>query len=136
MKALLKISVLAASLAAFVIPSLHAADAGSAPAPADKHPGLGGLLQRRAAIRRQVLHRLKLSDDQKAQLKAGQAKTRDAVKSIRADTSLTPEQKKAKVRETLQTARAEMRGVLTPEQQAKLDQIRQHLRKGKEAPAK
>ena len=132
MKALIKISVLAATLAAFAIPSTYAADAAPAPAPAAKHPGMGPL-QRRAAIRRQVLHRLKLSEDQKAQLKAGQAKTRDAVKAVRADTSLTPEQKKAKVRETLQTARAEMRSVLTPDQQAKLDRIRQHLRKGKAA---
>jgi len=134
MKTFTKITLLAAGFAATVaaLPVLAAADtttgnAASTAAPAGKHPGLRALLHRRA-IRQQVAKRLGLSADQISQLKSTRASTATAIKAIRADTSLTPDQKKAKARETIQAARTQMRGVLTADQQAKLGKIRTFLR--------
>ena len=130
MKTLLKLTLLTAGLAA-VFPLVQAADpapATPAPAPAADHPRLRAQLQRRAAMRQRIAQRLGLSADQIAQLKAARVKTMAAVKTVRADSSLSPEQKRAKVRETVQSARTEMRGVLTPEQQKQLTKIQAHLR--------
>jgi len=49
------------------------------------------------------------------------------VNPIRADASLTPEAKRAKVRELVEASRTEIHGVLTPEQEAKLQRIRRRL---------
>ena len=128
MKTLTKITLLAAGLAA-AVPLFAATDASTtAPSPAN-HPRLHALLQKRAALRGKIAKRLDLSPDQVAQLKAKRAQTAAAVKAVRADSSLTADQKKAKVRETLQAARADLRSVLTADQQSKLDQMRKHLRK-------
>ena len=134
MKILTKITLLAAgfAVAASALPVLAAADASTGNAtttvaPAGKHPGLRALMHRRA-IRQQVAKRLGLSADQVSQLKATRASTATAIKAIRADTSLTPDQKKAKARETIQAARTQMKGVLTADQQAKLGKIRSFLR--------
>ena len=128
MKTLLKFTLLAAGLSA-AFPILHAADpAPTTAAPAADHPHLRALMQRRAAVRQRIAQRLGLSADQRAQLKAARVKTAAALKAVRADTGLTPEQKKTKVRETVQAARTEMRGVLTPEQQKQLNKIQAHLR--------
>lgn len=138
MKTLLKLPLLAAGLfAAAASPFLHAAVTNATPATpaapdataaapgiAAKHPRLHAMLLRRQAVRQRVAKKLGLSADQISQLKAERAKIATTVKGIRADASLTPEQKKAKVRETLQSARTAMRGVLTPEQQAKAKELR------------
>lgn len=123
MKTLTRITLLVAGLAAAALPTVNAADA-TAPAPAARHPRLRAMLALRRAVRQRALKKLGLSADQVTQLKADRAKTATAVKAIRVDSSLTPDQKKAKVRETLQAARTEMRSVLTPDQQAKLQQLR------------
>ena len=131
MKTLLKISLLALGLGTMAFPAVRAAAADDATAPAAKHPRLRALLKHRAMVRARVARELNLTSEQIAQLKADRAKTRDAVKAIRADTSLTPKQKRAKARETLLAARNEMRGVLSAEQLAKLDVLRQQHRAGK-----
>ena len=125
MKTLARIIFVTAG-AAIAIPTTNAADP-AAPVAGGKYPRLHALLVRKA-IRQHIAHRLGLSADQISQLKADRAKTGAAVKAIRADSSLSADQKKAKVRETLQAARTEMRGVLTADQQAKLEKIRAHLR--------
>jgi Spy/CpxP family protein refolding chaperone len=127
MKTLLKLSLLTAGLVA-AFPLLQAADPAPAADSAAQHPRLRALMQRRTAIRHRIAERLGLSADQIAQLKTTRAKTAAAVRAVRADSSLTPEQKKAKVREAMQVARTEMRGVLTPEQQKQWRKMQQHLR--------
>ena len=133
MKTLTKLSLLAAALAASLSfvqaadPVLTVAPATDKPALAGKHPRLHALAQRRV-VRQRIAKRLGLSADQVAQLKTERAKTVAAVRALRADTTLAPEQKKAKVRETLKAARAEMRGVLTPAQQQQFDGLKKHLR--------
>jgi protein CpxP len=137
MKTLTHITLIVAGLATAALPALTAADntpppaaTTTTPAPAAKHPRLRAMLAFRQFIGQRVAKKLGLSSDQIAQLKAGRAQTATAVKAIRADTSLTPDQRKAKVRETVQTARTQMLGVLTPDQQAKLQKLQARWRAG------
>jgi len=74
-----------------------------------------------------IADRIGLAPEQRAKLHEIHLKTAAAVKPIRADATLTPEQRRAKVREIVQASRTEARAVLTPEQQAKLGEIRKHL---------
>ncbi len=139
MKTLAKITLFAVGLAVIALPLLNAADTdATTPAPAGKqthagrHPRMRALMLRKA-VRQRVAQKLNLTDEQKTQLKTTRTNTVAAVKAIRADTSLTPEQKKAKVRETLQTARAGLKNVLTAEQQAKIGKLRRLIRARRQA---
>jgi hypothetical protein len=139
MKTLTKLTLFTAGLAVAALPLINAADTDTtAPAPAGKHALAGKhprlrALMRRKAVRQRIAQKLNLSVDQIAQLKASRASTVAAVKAIRADSSLTPDQKKAKVRETVQAARANMKGVLNADQQAKMGKLRAFLRNGAQA---
>ncbi len=126
MKTFTRLTLLAVGLAA-ALPLVNAAD--TTPTPAPKHARLKAFLAHRQALRHHIAKRLDLSADQISRLKAERAKTAAAVKAIRADTSLTPEQKREKIRTTVMTARTEARGVLTPEQQAKAKHLRERLRR-------
>ena len=143
MKTFLKLSLLAAGLTAASLPLLADATT-SAPAPAApaagkihaRHPRLQRMMQRQKMAMRQIGRRLDLSADQVAKLKASRATTRTALQALKADTTLTPEQKRAKAREILQAARTEARSTLTPEQQKRahrmrdrMQAMRQHRRK-------
>jgi Spy/CpxP family protein refolding chaperone len=74
-----------------------------------------------------LANRLGLTPDQRAQIRDIHTKTVAAVNPIRADASLTPEAKQAKVRELVEASRTEIHVVLTPEQEAKLQRIRRRL---------
>ena len=87
------------------------------------------MLRRRMVAIHRVGRRLNLNSDQVSQLKSFRAQTVDKIKGIRADSSLTTEQKKAQAREALQTARTEMRGVLTEDQKARASKMLQRLRR-------
>ena len=68
---------------------------------------------------------LGLSDAQKAQIKTIMQSAQQQAKAIKADTSLTPEAKKAKMQELGKSARQQSLAVLTPEQREKLKALRQ-----------
>lgn len=125
-----KIAFIALSLAAAGLPA-YSADSDITPsAPRSGHPPrpLLRALAARRAMQARVLKRLDLTAEQKTQLRAQRKATVGALKEIRADQSLTREQKMAKAREVAQSARAQMRSLLTADQQAKLDQMRPRLR--------
>lgn len=84
-------------------------------------------LHRRLAFREQVVKTLGITPAQISQLRADRANTVAAVKSIRTDKSLTPDQRKAKIRAALQAGRAQLQAVLTPDQQAKFAHLRARL---------
>lgn len=130
MKAFTKFLIVSAALAAS-LPVINAADPAPA-APADQtaagKPRPLRNLQQRRALQQQIAKKLHLTTEQRAQFKASRTKTAEALKAIRADTSLSADQKKAKARETLQAARSEMRSVLTPDQLKKWDKLQKHLR--------
>ena len=72
---------------------------------------------------------LHLTADQKIQLKAIRSQSAAAVEAIRADPSLTPDEKRSKVFETMTSARKQIHGVLTAEQEVRLHHIQRQLRK-------
>lgn len=126
----LRLSLAALTLAAVAAPLLAAEQS----APSDRgaeargtRPHLRRFAELRAGERARLAERLGLTAEQQAQLKTKRSSIAETAKAIRQDSSLTPEQKKTKLRETLQSARTEMRSVLTPEQQAKLDQMRRRF---------
>jgi len=66
---------------------------------------------------------LNLTDAQKAQLRPIVTQEIQLVHQLRADTTLTPEQKSTKFRETLTADHAKIDAILTPEQKQKLTEM-------------
>ena len=77
--------------------------------------------------------RLNLTPEQKSKLGPIFESSRQQVQAVRNDSSLTPEQKKAKLSEIRQNTQSQVNGVLTPEQQQQMQQMRQN-RRGKQGP--
>ncbi len=71
-----------------------------------------------------------LSDAQKTQLADLEKQRASALKAVRDDTTLTKDQQRAKVKEIEQSFRDKDKAVLTPEQQAKAEELRKQ-QKGK-----
>jgi periplasmic protein CpxP/Spy len=70
---------------------------------------------------------LNLTDDQKVKVKPILENADTQMKALRQDTSLSPQDRHAKMRDIHENAMSQVRSVLTPEQQAKLDQMqKQH----------
>ena len=68
--------------------------------------------------------KLGLTDDQKEKLKAIFEKNMPKMKELRGDTALSQEDKRAKMQEIRQSEAEEIRALLTPEQQAKMKEMR------------
>jgi len=78
---------------------------------------------------------LNLTDDQKAKLKPILQDQEQQVKAVNNDTSLTEEQKTAKKKALHESFHEQLNAVLTPEQQAKLKQMKHEhegMKKGME----
>jgi Spy/CpxP family protein refolding chaperone len=76
--------------------------------------------------------KLNLTDDQKTKLKPILQDQMDQMKAVREDTSLTPEQKRAKMKSTHTSFNEQINAVLTPEQQVKFKEMQQeHTQKPK-----
>ena len=94
------------------------AQAGGNGAGAGQHRGAGQL--------KKLADYLGLTDDQKAQIKPILQGERQQIKTIRADTTLTPAQKQAKIKDIRNANRQQIMGILTPDQKAKLAALRHH----------
>jgi len=70
---------------------------------------------------------LNLTDEQKAQIKPILQDEVQQLKSVKDDASLSPDQKKAKVAEIRQSHKSQMSSILTPDQQKKLDSIKEQI---------
>ncbi len=70
-----------------------------------------------------IIKELNLTDDQKAQIKTILQNARPQVQGVRQDTTLTPDQKKAKLKEINKSTRQQILALLTPEQKAKLQEL-------------
>jgi len=107
---------------AFSLSSLRAQDA---------TPPKGPSIEARVA---KMKEKLSLTDDQVKSITAIFQDQKAKVDAIRADTSLTKEQKREKVKPILEDTKSKVDAVLTPEQKAKADQIRkEHAAKKKDA---
>jgi Spy/CpxP family protein refolding chaperone len=81
---------------------------------------------------------LSLTADQQSQIRPILDAAHTQMQSIHQDTSLTPAQKFAKVRETMQGVRSQINGILTPAQQQQLAALKEqyhHKRFGEGQPA-
>jgi protein CpxP len=68
---------------------------------------------------------LNLADDQKAKIKPILEDESTQMQNLRKDTSLSPEDRHTKMRDIHQNTATQVRALLTPEQQAKLDSMQQ-----------
>ena len=80
--------------------------------------------QARATLNR-VSSDLNLTSDQKTKLEPILTSEIQLVHNLRADTSMTPEQKQAKFKDQLTSDHAKIDAILTPEQKQKLSQLTQ-----------
>jgi Spy/CpxP family protein refolding chaperone len=69
---------------------------------------------------------LNLTDDQKTKIKPIIEDTDAQAQNLRKDTSLSPQDRHAKMRDLHDKSMTQIRGLLTPDQQAKLDTMKQH----------
>jgi Spy/CpxP family protein refolding chaperone len=69
---------------------------------------------------------LNLTDDQKAKILPILQDTHTQSQSLRKDTSLSLEDRRAKMRELHEKSMTQIRGLLTAEQQAKMDEMKKH----------
>ena len=107
---LLSLGLVAALAVALAPVNLQAA---TAPQTGGKEAGMHGGLQ--AAV-----ESLNLTDDQKAKVKDIFADAKTKRQAVSSDTSLSEEQKKAKMKELHSSTMAKLNEVLTPEQQTEL----------------
>lgn len=71
-----------------------------------------------------AMSRLNLTDAQKAQIKPILKDAREKVKALRADATLTPEQKKTQARAVRKETREKVAALLTPDQREKARALR------------
>jgi len=124
MKSPIKFAIAALALGV-VLPSSRAQDAGTPPPPppAGEHEG------RRAGPRGDQLkfytEKLNLTPDQQAKVKPILEDQKKALEALREDASVDRDAKRAKFQEIDKAHRDQIRALLTPEQQAKLDAIKE-----------
>lgn len=70
-----------------------------------------------------MMNELNLSKDQQAQMKSLHQENKQQREAIKNDASLTPDQKKQKMKELHQSQAGKMNSILTPDQQAKWKQM-------------
>jgi Spy/CpxP family protein refolding chaperone len=78
----------------------------------------------------QGMQALNLTEQQKDQMKPVFESSRQQMRALRQDTSLTPDQRREKIKQIRENQRAQLNTILTPEQQQQLQQMHQHRRRG------
>src|SRR5262245_2025166 len=73
----------------------------------------------------QLATELNLTDDQKTQIKPILQDEFNQLKAVDADASLSPDQKRAKAGDIHRSAKSQISSILTPEQQKKLESMKQ-----------
>lgn len=128
-KVLLSVLTLTAATAA---PLASAQDASARPERPERRERMGP--GPRGDRLKMLSEHLGLTADQKAKLQPIFKAERDALEALRDDQSLTREARRDKMREIVESHAAQIRAVLTPEQQAKLDALREKGPRGEPGP--
>jgi protein CpxP len=81
------------------------------------------------------LANLNLTDDQKAQVKQIHEGARSQAEAVKSDSSLSAEQKEAKIREIHHNSREQMMKILTPEQRKQMHENMRERRESKQQQA-
>ena len=104
----------------------QSSQAGQTSAPPQGQSAMGAHEEMTPDAHLQMLtEKLNLTDDQKAKIKPILENLAQQMKAVRDDASLSPEQKKAKMHAIHESFHDQINSVLTPEQQAKLKQMKQ-----------
>lgn len=85
--------------------------------------------QDRKAKRQQIIDQLELTDDQQTELKKIKEENRNRIKELKADSTLTEDERKIAFKELRTERKEQVNEVLTDEQIAKLKEIKQEHRK-------
>jgi Spy/CpxP family protein refolding chaperone len=94
------------------------------------HMRHGGMMNPQAQLDH-LSQQLNLTDDQKAKILPILQNTDTQAQSVRQDTSLSQQDRREKMRSLHESAMTQVRAVLTPDQQAKLDSLKKsHEGKG------
>lgn len=136
----MKLHYLLPLLAASVALPLVSAQSETPPPPAaengakpPKPPGEHGNREEMAKKRMEEMKKnLGLSDEQVTQIAAIRKEQAPAAKAIKDDASLTPEQKKEKMKELRKTGDDKVATVLTPEQKTKWEEQMAKMKEGRE----
>jgi protein CpxP len=96
----------------------------TAPAPSDNTAAPHKMMHRHNGGFERMAQQLNLTDQQKTQIQGFTQAGRQQALSIKQDTSLTPEQKRDKFRELRASTHQQVLGVLTPDQQQQMKQLR------------
>lgn len=100
--------------------------------PPEKHAGMhhGESAEQQLQM---LSEKLTLTDDQKVKLKPILQEQTQQIKAVHADSSLTPEQKKTKMKSVHESFHEQINAMLTPEQQTKFKAMQQeHMEKHKD----
>ena len=104
----------------------HAVDAST---PRSRAHSADEITQRRVTMRLQNLaSKLDLTDDQKSALRPMLEAEANELRAVRMNTSITPEDQEAQFASIHERHREQLRSVLTPAQQIKLDELRNEAR--------
>ena len=93
--------------------------------PQQGHEAMGAAASSPEAHLQMLSEKLNLTDAQKAKAKPILEDSAQQFKAVKDDTSLTPEQKKAKMKAAHESMHNQINAILTPEQQAKFKQMTQ-----------
>lgn len=91
--------------------------------PADKHAAMHQKGESAEQHLQMLSEKLNLTDDQKAKLKPILQDQMQQMKAVREDSSLSEDQKRAKMKSIHESLHDQINAVLTPEQQAKFKQM-------------
>jgi Spy/CpxP family protein refolding chaperone len=93
--------------------------------PQQGHEAMGAAANKTDAHLQMLTEKLNLTDEQRTKLKPILQDQSQQQQAVHDDTSLSPEQKTAKIKAIHASFRAQISAVLTPEQQAKLQEMKQ-----------
>jgi Spy/CpxP family protein refolding chaperone len=115
-----------AMTASFLLLSVFPAMSNAQNAP-DSNQGQSQAMQEKRGDHNAMLANLNLTDDQKAQIKQIHEGTRSKIEAINNDSSLSADQKQAKIRDLRRDTHEQVKKVLTPEQRKQFEEnMREH----------
>jgi protein CpxP len=138
MKNHFKIFLSLAGLALAVVPALRADEPAAPPAPPAPPADQSGRHAHREEMRehfQKMVQDLNLTADQQAKAEVIFKQTGQELRALHDDTTLTQDEKRAKMKELRRSNEQQIHALLTPEQQAKAKELRQQRRsQGEQTP--
>src|ERR1700680_2472461 len=98
----------------------------------DSPPGQSQAMHERHGDHNAMLANLNLTDDQKAQIKQIHEGMRSKVEAVKNDSSLSADQKEAKIRDLRRDTHEQVKKVLTPDQRKQFEENMRHHRASKQ----